>query len=160
MDQWNDLFVASAGAAAALAGLLIVAMSVNVQVIISIPSMTSRAGTAIVSLIVAAVVSICVLIPGQSAVAVGIEVLIISGAACGVAVNSALKILRAHAPEARAAALAKGTIAAVPVLLFLIGGGLLCASLPVGLYWLAAGIVAVFIVSVLNAWVLLVEILR
>ncbi len=159
VEQWNDLFVASAGAAAALAGLLIVAMSVNVQVIISIPSMSSRAGTAIASLVLVAVVSICALIPGQSVVALGVEILITSAATLGVAADSAVRVLRVGRGT-RAMALARGIVAALPVILFLIGAALLCADLPAGLYWIAAGVVSAFIVSALNAWVLLVEILR
>lgn len=160
IEQWHDVFVASAGAAAALAGLLIVAMSVNIQVIISIPSMSSRAGTAIASLILIVVVSTCALIPEQPALVLGLEVLIASAATLAVAVDSAVRIVRVGKTASRASALVKGGIAAVPVLLFLVGGGLLCAGMAAGLYWAAAGIATVFIVSVLNAWVLLVEVLR
>ena len=80
--------------------------------------------------------------------------------ALAVAVDSAVRIVRVGTTKSRASALVKGAIAAAPVLLFLIGGGLLTAELAAGLYWIAAGIATAFIVSVLNAWVLLVEILR
>lgn len=159
-EQWNDLFVASAGAAAALAGLLIVAMSVNVREIISIPSMSSRAGAAIASLVLIVVVSTCALIPGQPPVILGFEVLVASAATLAIAVDSAVRILRVGTARSRASAIAKGAIASAPALLFLIGGGLLCAGSTAGLYWIAAGIATVFVVSVINAWVLLVEILR
>jgi len=160
IEQWHDLFVASAGAAAALAGLLIVAMSVNVREIISIPSMSSRAGVAIASLVLIVVVSTCGLIPEQPLVILGLEVLVVSAATLGIAVDSAVRIVRVGTVNSQASALTKGTIAAAPALLFLIGGVLLCAELPAGLFWVAAGIATAFIVSVLNAWVLLVEILR
>ncbi len=160
IEQWNDLFVAAAGAAAALAGLIIVAMSVNVQVIISIPSMTSRAGATIALLVLSAVVSICALIPEQPVPVLGAEVLAASAATLVLVVDSALRIVRFGAGGSRASGLVKGGVAIAPVLLFLIGGGVLAADAPAGLYWVAAGIAAVFIASVLNAWVLLVEILR
>jgi hypothetical protein len=158
--RWHDLFVASAGAAAALAGLLIVAMSVNVREIISMPSMSSRAGVAIASLVLIVVVSTCALIPEQPLVILGLEVIVVAAATLAIAVDSAVRIVRVGTVNSQASALAKGTIAAAPALLFLVGGVLLCAELPAGLFWVAAGIATAFIVSVLNAWVLLVEILR
>jgi hypothetical protein len=48
----------------------------------------------------------------------------------------------------------------IQVLPFIAGGILLVARREDGLYWVAAGSIAVSIFSVLNAWVLLVEILR
>jgi hypothetical protein len=54
----------------------------------------------------------------------------------------------------------EATLGQVQTIPFLIGGMLLWASNPAGLYWVAAGVVAVFIASTLNVWVLTVEILR
>ncbi|MCU1443842.1 MAG: hypothetical protein JWQ59_1992 [Cryobacterium sp.] len=158
-EQWHDLFVAAAGAAAALAGLIIVAVAGNVKEIIAIPSMASRGGTAIASLVLVAVVSVCALIPGQPDAVLGVEVLVTSAGALVVALNSGIRIL-AVGGSSRGAAVTKALLATAPVVLFLIGGVFLCASLGSGLYWVAAGIVSVFVVSVLNAWVLLIEILR
>ena len=49
MEGWHDFFVATVGAAAALAGLIIVAISVNIKDIIAFPSMISRAGATVAS---------------------------------------------------------------------------------------------------------------
>jgi modulator of FtsH protease len=51
-------------------------------------------------------------------------------------------------------------IGQLQVLPFIAGGILLGRSDPNGMYWVAGGVIAIFIFSVLNAWVLLVEILR
>jgi len=48
----------------------------------------------------------------------------------------------------------------VQVAPFLVGAALLVAGDTAGLGWIAGGVLAVFVGSVLNAWVLLVEILR
>jgi hypothetical protein len=52
------------------------------------------------------------------------------------------------------------TLGQAQVLPFIIGGILLLARNEKGLYWMAGGCISIFILSVLNAWVLLVEILR
>ena len=51
-------------------------------------------------------------------------------------------------------------MAVVQVLPFGIGAALLLTGAEQGIYWVAAGVLLVFIGSVANAWVLLVEILR
>ena len=48
----------------------------------------------------------------------------------------------------------------VQILPFFVAGILLMMHNPHGLYWMAGGVIAIFIFSVFNAWVLLVEILR
>jgi hypothetical protein len=46
------------------------------------------------------------------------------------------------------------------VLPFIVGGIMLSVGNIDGMYWIAAGIIAAFILSMLNAWVLLIEVLR
>jgi hypothetical protein len=48
----------------------------------------------------------------------------------------------------------------VQILPFLVGAVILLTGSFSGLYWIAAGVLLVFVGSVANAWVLLVEILR
>jgi hypothetical protein len=51
-------------------------------------------------------------------------------------------------------------VVAAAVLLPLIGGVTVLVAAVGGLYWIAAGVIYAIVVSVVNAWVLLVEILR
>ena len=62
--QWHDLFVAEAGAAAALAGLLFVAISINLKQILAFHTLPIRAASSLVALVVALVISTLVLVPG------------------------------------------------------------------------------------------------
>ena len=49
----------------------------------------------------------------------------------------------------------------IQVLPFIVGGVLLIAGSDAsGFYWVAGGVITVFVFSVFNGWVLLVEILR
>ncbi|MCU1404379.1 MAG: hypothetical protein JWQ43_682 [Glaciihabitans sp.] len=175
-DDWSDFFVMTGGAAAALAGLIIVAMSVNVAVIISIPAMTSRAAATIATLLLIVVSAGAVLIPGQDLRWLGAEILIGTLAATALEVDSSLRMLRAvnSSPSLRGSStgtpsgvgdsgrrpLPKVVLAGIQVLPFLLGAIMLLGSDPHGLYWIAGGTLLVFIGSVANAWVLLVEILR
>lgn len=69
------MFVAEAGASAALAGLLFVALSINLERILKGSGLPGRAGEAIVLLLTVLVVSTFGLVPGQSPRVLGAEVL-------------------------------------------------------------------------------------
>jgi hypothetical protein len=64
---WDPLFTTAAGAAAALAGLLIVAVSVNVRVVVATPVVAARAGTSVGALVLILIVSCLALVPGLPA---------------------------------------------------------------------------------------------
>lgn len=162
MSEWTDFFVASSGAAAALAGLVIVAMSVNIKQILKYKQLPSRAGATIGMLLMILVSCIAGLIPNQSLTAFGIEILCFGIVGLLLQVNSGWKSivsgkefdrpLRESAGEALA-----GQLQVWP---FIIAGVILSSNLNAGLHWLAGGIIAAFILSMMNAWILLVEILR
>ena len=159
-EEWKDLFVAVAGASAALAGLLFVAVSINVERIIKYEGLPERGLEALTMLLVPLVVSIAGLLPGQSHVALGLELLGITAAL----VAMLLWLPIAQLPDGietpswyvlgRRLVRLSGTV--------LLGIGALAELFAVagGLYWIAAAIVALILGAVVNAWVLLVEILR
>jgi modulator of FtsH protease len=160
-EEWKDLFVAVAGASAALAGLLFVAVSINVERIVKYEGLPERGLEALTMLLVPLVVSIAGLMPGQGHVALGIELL---------AITAALTLMLWRLPVARQ--LPEGIETPARYLLgrrvvrlsgtVLLGIGALAETFGVagGLYWIAAAIVALIIGAVVNAWVLLIEILR
>jgi hypothetical protein len=156
-SEWTDLFVAAAGASAALAGLLFVAVSINLERIIGEQGLPERALEAVLLLVAVLVVSLACLIPGQSQGVLGIELFAIT-AVLAFAVLKPIRGLPADAPRgwlvSRWGLRLTGT---VPLLIgsisVLIGDG-------GGLYWVVAGIVFAILSGIANAWVLLVEILR
>lgn len=156
--EWNDLFVATAGASAALTGLLFVAVSVNIERVLKFAGLPERALQTLLMLLGALVFSIVGLIPGQSSTALGIELLAVAlvlAAGVGWTLKSTVAGGREYQPVALHLLIVLPST--VPAL---IGGVSVLAAAGGGLYWVVAGIVGAIVGASINAWVLLVEILR
>ena len=72
---WANFFVAEVGAAAALSGLVIVAISINLQRILSFPQLPGRAAEMLIMLVGALFASSFALMPGQPLNVLGGEML-------------------------------------------------------------------------------------
>jgi hypothetical protein len=156
-DRWTDLLVASAGASAALTGLVFVAVSINLERILALASLPDRAFETLMLLLGVVIVSILGLIPGQGATAFGVE--LIAFTLLTLAMIVALLVRDAPLPpEARRAV--RFAVVVAGTLPFLVAGVSLIAGAGGGLVWVAAGIVGAIAGGVMNAWVLLVEIQR
>jgi len=156
--DWHDLYVATAGATAALTGLVFVAVSLNIERILKFDGLPERALQTLLMLLTPLVVSIVGLIPGQGATALGIELLVLGlGATAAIAAT-----LRRTIPGAREyEQVAFHLLIALPGgVLVVVGGASLLAGWGGGLYWIVAAIVWGILGAAVNAWVLLVEILR
>jgi hypothetical protein len=158
-SEWTDFFVAGAGASAALAGLVFVAVSINVDRILRLRGLPERALSTVMLLLSVVLVSLLGLMPGQSRAALAGELL-------GVGLVFAVVIL---ALTSRSMATSDRQPVHVFLQWFLVGLGTvpvvlgavsLFAEAGGGLYWVAVGIVLATTGAVANAWVLLVEILR
>ncbi len=107
------------------------------------------------------VISIAGLLPGQGHLALGIELLAISAALVGVMLS--LPVAR-HLPDGVDTppryALNRQVVRLSGTALLVIGSLGEIFAVAGGLYWVAAGIVLLILGAVVNAWVLLVEILR
>jgi len=94
MGDWHDFFLAQAGAAGVLTGLVFVGVSINLEKIMSQPALglAGRAGEALILLVAVLTASVLLLVPGQGTMIVGVEVLAIGLAAWGLVV--AIQLLR------------------------------------------------------------------
>lgn len=156
--DWGDFFVAMAGAAAALAGLVMVAISVNIREILALPGVTARAAAAVGSLVLVVVTSGLLLVPGQAALVLGAELVVAVSPVIALHTVSLLHRTR-HSSRPRFTLAVYVPLAALQMVPFLLGGLLLMAG-GGGLYLIAAGILLTVVGSMLEAWVLMVEILR
>ncbi|HEY3491310.1 MAG TPA: hypothetical protein VGK43_00060 [Solirubrobacterales bacterium] len=158
-SRWSDLFVATAGATAALAGLLFVAVSINLDRILAETGLADRALETVMMLLGALIVSIIGLIPGQSDGAVGFEIFL-AGMLFAWLIARLRLVYDPAVPVPRSWLVSRWGIRALSALPLILGGISLMTGDGGGLYWVVAGIVFAIAGAVTNAWVLLVEILR
>ncbi len=130
----GEFNVAIAGAGAALGGLLIVALSVNIKQIAESRGLAARAGAAISALILGVVLACSALIPGQELWVFGGEVLAGTPAGGVIAVLASRAILEDDSPGHRHRWDAQHIASFVfPLVIFAVGGMLNVMSLPAGL---------------------------
>jgi hypothetical protein len=158
--DWEGLFLAEAGASAALAGLLFVAVSINLTKILEVPGRPGRAGEAIVLLVSVLVVCTLGLVPGQSPTLLGAELLAAGLVAWLIVVVIHVRAVRGRVGPSSGVLAGRVVLAQVAVLPLLAAGVSLLLGAGGGLYWLVPGVVLCLVVAVLDAWVLLIEILR
>jgi hypothetical protein len=159
--SWTSFFEAAAGASAALTGLIFVALSVNIARILEFSHLPARAAAAMGALMLILTSSLAALAP-QPTRQLGAETLALTALAWLLQLDSARQSRAATRKHARPAHefVVEMIMSQIQMVPYAVGGALLALGLACGLGWLAAGAVLVFMLAVINAWVLLVEILR
>lgn len=161
ITMWANFFTTAAGASASLTGLIFVALSVNINRILQVPHLPSRAFATIGTLLLILVCSMAILVP-QPPFAMRLEIVVFGVGGWLLKVRSAYRSIAGGKLTGRPAfeAVTETALGQIQVLPFIAGGILLTAGDASGFYWVAGGVMAVFVFSVFNGWVLLVEILR
>jgi len=165
MNAWHDFFLAQAGAAGVLTGLVFVGVSINLQKIVSDPrsGLAGRAAEALILLVAVLTVSVLGLVPGQGPGLLGAEVLVVGLAAWVWIVAIQLPRLReweTMRADLRVSFVLRVVLGQVGTLATVIAGVAVLWVGPGGLYWLVAGTLFSIIAALAEAWVLLVEINR
>ena len=159
-ERWTDFGVGVAGASAALAGLVFVAVSINLSEILKYRNLPGRAALTLMLFVTPLIVGILLLVPDQPGAALGWELLV-----AGVVIGGPQLVINQRSGRSDK----ETRLSWVLVRLFppvascgclVLAGVTLLAQAGGGLYWLVPSVLAAFAFGLINAWVLLVEILR
>jgi modulator of FtsH protease len=163
-EGWGDLFLAAAGATAALSGLIFVGLSVNIRTVLAADKregqnfLTGRALEALAALLIVLVISLVGLVPGIPRGAL-VAFILVTGACSAISPVRALVASR-QASRLDGLLVQRLITAAGLTITLLLAGVTFATGHGGGLYWLPASFVLAIAVAAVNAWVLLVEVLR
>lgn len=160
MADWAGFLSTEAQAAAGLAGLIFVALSINLPRILATDGLPERAAESVIMLVGVLIVCSNALVPDRTQYATG-QSFFSTGAIMWLLPSYfQLKAARRKISQPLASFAARIVLTQLATLPFVIAGVLLMKGDASGLDWLATGAGFCFIASTINAWVLLVEILR
>jgi len=160
MNGWENFFIAEVGASSALAGLVFVGISINLDRILKFPVLPGRALEAIVALVAVLAVSSLLLVPGQSIRMIGAELLLV-GLVDWAFLGGIQVCARSHVQEQyRKEYVIRIVLTELATLPFVIGGVAVLTRGEGGIYWTVPGILISFAIALFDAWVLLIEINR
>jgi hypothetical protein len=163
-DGWGEFFLASGGATAALSGLIFVGLSVNIRTVLELEKreggkfLTGRAIEALVALLNVLAISLVALTPSIERGVLAAFILLIAAES---AISPVKVILSSRGqPEISKATLLRLVMAGAVTVTLAVAGISLAVHHGGGLLWLPASFVLAIAVAAINAWVLLVEVLR
>ena len=163
LEAWHDFCVAEAGAAAALAGLLFVSVSINLARILEFANLPLRVVEALMAFIAVLFAASFILVPHQPAWLLGGEIAL-TGGVLFVTNLAALRSDLKHSPALRDASTGRKLwrlmANQLPPLPFIVGGLMIALGVDNGLYWIVPGTLLCFASGLFGAWVLLIEIQR
>ena len=164
-EAWESFFVANAGAAAALAGLVFVGVSINVEEIVASRRLTGRALEAFTLLTGVLLISALGLVPDIGTTGYGIALMVV-----GAEVELVVTWQHVHAwrryggedataapPGSNAIRMLIGQGAALSTI---VAGATLLVEGGGGVYWLVGSVLLGYVGALVNTWVLLIEIRR
>jgi hypothetical protein len=159
-SSWNEFGNAVATAAAALAGLLFIAVSINLKQILDIPSLPGRAAQTLILFATPLVAALLLIVPGQARIALGLELLATGLFVGGVQVYLDLTAERGDEDTLWRRVVGRVFPAVVSCGCLVVAGATVISQAGGGLYWLVPSVLTALVFGLVNVWVLLVEILR
>ncbi len=163
-EGWGALFLAAAGATAALSGLIFVGLSVNIRTVLAADKregqnfLTGRGLEALAALLIVLVISLIGLVPAIARGALAAFILLVGFGSATLPVRAL--VASRNGTGLDAPLLLRLITAAGLTVTLLLAGVTLATGHGGGLYWLPAAFVLAIVIAAVNAWVLLVEVLR
>jgi hypothetical protein len=157
---WEGFAVALAGASAVLAGLVFLAVSINIDRILRLRGLPGRAGESVILFLGALCQCAFLLVPHQPVTALGVE-LLVSGVLIWALLGAiVLPTLRRPSRQPRSWHATRVFVVQAGTVPIILSGFSLFGWLPGGLYWFVGGVLFAIVAATANAWVLLVEVVR
>ena len=153
-ETWHDFFLASAGAAAALTGLLFIGLSLHVRYIASSSRHRNMARGSLIGLVLVLVISLVALLPQAESWAGG-ELVVVNLFYIVAVGGYQLSIYRRMNWVVPAASVLRQTLGLLLAAAGMFGGIGLYFHFGGGLYVVALQVVAIVIWNLQNAWLLL-----
>jgi hypothetical protein len=164
VEAWHELFIAAAGAAAALSGLIFVAVSINLREILAEEKkigstyLTGRALESLAALLVILGISLVGLDPVISRSVFGTVLIVF---AVGSAISPVRSVQAYRQSRVKPVAFdLRLFLASLLVAVYAVAGITMLTQGGGGLNWLPVGFILATAIAASNAWILLVEVLR
>jgi hypothetical protein len=154
-EEWHDFFIMVGGASAALTGLVFVALSLNVDVVMRDATHRHRSIGTLANFAGIFVVCALALMGGQTHVAIGAEWLVVSSIAGAVYVNGYVRA-RVAGGSVTTLSLLRTMSGTATYVAQMVGSVVLLLGATAGLYIAAVAMVLLAAYSVSGAWLLLV----
>lgn len=159
LQTWAGFLTAVVGAGAGLAGLIFVALSINLDRLAARPKLAARAGETLAVLLLAVIGSALGLMP-MGRIGFGIVVLAVATPISVVTLNLQLRQGPDSPDHPHWWFLSRIAVTQFAVLPLMIAAVSMIIGKGGGLFWLGAGVLVAFCGSVYNGWILLVEVVR
>ncbi len=155
-QDWSLFALAIATASAALTGLLLVATGLSLGRLLGDPRLPGRAAMALTVLVSVLLTSLLLLVPGQTNVALGVELAVL-GLLLAIAVVVSLTRAPAVPELPRLAAVTPPLLALMPAAGFVVGGHTREAEAGGGLCWVLGGRRTGIMGALLEGWTILLD---
>lgn len=157
-DGWQAFFGAVAAASAALAGLLFIALSLNVRAMAKDATFLARAREAFGGFLCLLVLALVTLIPGQGRRVLGAELVAFALIVVGFSVALQGSTVRRLSREHRGRWVLRLLPLNLATAAILVAGGSLVIGRYGGLFWLMPTVIVYFVWAFFTVWSLIVQI--